>query len=423
MKLQLLEHARRLASSYWFIPLLCSVLAVVLVWAAAQLDASSARGTLPTLPYFRDASAAGARAILATIAGSAISVAGVVFSISMVVLSTASAQLGPRLLPNFFRRKSTQLVLGGFLATFIAALLVLVQLTDSGDGAQPHAYALAVCVALAIGSFALLVYFLHSMTSFIQAPRVIDEVGDDLARTLRRATREDPPEDDAKGEREALEQRCDTAGAPLAAPRGGYLQAIDVEAALQLAHTRDLVLRALRRELARLFVIDLQRSHAQDVEFAVEQLTEIALRALSPGINDPYTAIHCIDRLGDALAVLGARHFPAELRRDAHGVPRLLLVGHTEEGVLDAAFNPLRQHGCAEAAVALRLLETIGRLARRGPRERVRGALGAHLERIHDAAREACRAPHDRHELEERYRAARRALEDSAAAAPARVPA
>lgn len=439
MRLQIVEHAKGALTSYWFIPLLCAAGAIALALIAGWLDELSASGRVPALPFFRRASASGTRAILSTIAGSSISVAGIVFSISMVVLSMASSQFGPRLLPNFFRRNSTQVVFGAFLATFLTALIVLVQMTDAGSGAELHSYAVALSFALAVASFGLLVYFLHSVTTFIQVPRIIDEVACDLAATLTRETTAGPepgdPQENAASADDAF-ARLNSDAREVEATRGGYIQALDVAGVLELAAERDLYVRFLHRPgqyvaageplaraapaarvedeiagaLRRLFVIGVQRNNSQDVEFALDQLVEIALRALSPGVNDPFTAINCIDRLGDALSILAERRFPPEVRRDRKGHARVLAVADTDEGILDAAFNPLRQHGCSNAAVAIRLLECITSLARRSSRASMKRALRDHAGRIREACGRGIAAASDLRDIEERYREALSAL-------------
>jgi uncharacterized membrane protein len=402
-----------------------------MTFAAAWLDSLAVTGRLAVLPFFKDASPAGARAVLATVAGSSMSVAGLVFSISMVVLSTVSTQLGPRLLPNFFHRKSTQLVLGVFMGTFVAALLVLVQLTDAGPESSSHSYAIALSVALAVLSVALLVYFLHSMTTFIQVPRVIEEVGRHLTDALMRETGAATTAAKRGGTTErAITARFESGGASaIQACSGGYVQALDIAGALRIAAERDIYVMMMCRPgqyvptggplamilpvsrtddkiadaFRNLFVIGIDRNDSQDVEFALDQLVEIAVRALSPGINDPFTALNCIDRLGDALLILAEREFPANARCDEAGVVRVLVVGYADEGILDAAFNPLRQHGCRNVAISIRLLEIIAQLGKRATREDVRRGLSNHLERIREAYRREITGEEDLKDIEERY--------------------
>lgn len=438
MKLRIIEQARALLASYWFIPALCAAAAIVLALGATMLDGLAVSGRIPPLPFFSGASPSGTRAILSTIAGSSISVAGVVFSIAMVVLSMASSQFGPRLLPNFFRRKSTQVVFGGFIATFIAALLVLVQVAEQDPGPSPHSYAVGLSVTFAVLSFALLVYFLHSVTSFIQVSRIIDEVAQDLVATLHDATIpcDGSEEDAAAGNGEASMKAFEEQGMAITAPCGGYIQAIDFEGVLECASANDLRIRILRRAghhvskgdtlamampatrfdrktadaLHELFVIGLERTNSQDAEFALDQLVEIALRALSPGINDPFTALNCIDRLGEALNVLAQRRFLPDLRHDENGVARLLVNGNSDEGILASTFNPLRQYGSGHPLVAIRLLEAITALGARSSRPRLCRVLQDHAERIRDACRREIKDSSDLEDVESRYRAATRAV-------------
>ncbi len=438
IRLQVAERFKYLLSSYWFVPLLCSFGAIALVVLAAWLDTLASNGNIPVLPYFEKATPAGRRALLATIAGSSIAVAGTVFSISMVVLSSASSQLGPRLLPNFFKRISTQLVLGGFIATFMASLLVLAQVSDSVGGPNPHSYGVGLNVLLAVLSLALLVYFLQSVSLFIQAPLVIDDVATDLVRVLRQETVETDSRERNSGDHAAqFLERFDCDCARIVASRDGYIQAIDTDRGCRLATEHNVGLKLVRRpgqfvsaddtlalivpagrvdgELTRkireLIVVGAQRTNSRDVEYVVDQLVEIAVRALSPGINDPITAINCIDRLGGALRILGSRAFPGNVCSDEAGTARLYMETLTDEGVLDAAFNQLRQHASSNVAVSIRLMEMIAGLGAHLSRDALRQGLREHLEKLHAACRREIEGKSDWRDIEQRYRKAIEALE------------
>ena len=433
IRLRVAERFKELLSSYWFVPLLCSFASVGLVVLAAWLDMLATAGHIPVLPFFEKGTPNGQRALLSTIAGSSIAVAGTVFSISMVVLSFASTQLGPRLLPNFFKRFSTQLVLGGFIATFMAALLVLAQVTDSVGGPNPHSYGIGLSFSLAALSLALLVYFLHSVSLFIQAPLVIDEVATDLVRVLKQQTVETDSvssdgHDDASDFLSEFGGEC----ARIDAPKDGYIQAIDTNRACRLAadygirvklpqrpgqfvSAKDTVAlivpansvsRRLTKKIRELIVVGPQRTNSKDVEYVVDQLVEIAIRALSPGINDPLTAINCIDVLGGSLGVLSSREFPGNVCRDEAGSPRLYMERFTDRGVVDAAFNQLRQHASGNVAVSIRLMEMIASLGARISRETLKEGLRDQLEKLHAACQRDVEGGADLDDIAERYQKA-----------------
>jgi uncharacterized membrane protein len=205
---------------------------------------------------------------------------------------------------------------------------------------------------------------------------------------------------------------------------------------LELAEKEDLVLRIERRpgqyvvageplvqgwpperatpelceRLARAFVVGSQRTHAQDVEHSVNQLVEIAVRALSPGINDPFTAIACVDRIGSSLCRLAQRRIPSPLRRGAGGAVRVVAPSTAFSDVADAALNQIRQHARTSAAVTIRLLESIAVVATVTTRPEDRGALRMHAELIVRGAREALPEKEDLRAVESRYLAAQRSL-------------
>ena len=159
------------------------------------------------------------------------------------------------------------------------------------------------------------------------------------------------------------------------------------------------------------FVLGSQRTDAQDIEFAVHQLVEIAVRALSPGVNDPFTAIACVDRLGSALSRLARRDPPSPCRYDEQKRLRIVAPPATFPAIVDAAFNQIRQYSRSSAAMAIRLLDTIGAVAAAVHRHEDRDALRRHADMIARGAREGLPEAGDRRAAEERYQAALRVLD------------
>jgi uncharacterized membrane protein len=159
------------------------------------------------------------------------------------------------------------------------------------------------------------------------------------------------------------------------------------------------------------FIFGTQRTHLQDVEFSIEQLVEVAVRALSPGVNDPFTAINCIDRIGAALCLLAQRSFPSHLRHDEQGKLRVVARPVTFSGIVNAAFDPIRQYGRSSAAVTIRLLEAIAIIARCVRREGDRRALLNQALMIERGSHEALPEERDRADVQERFRNALQALE------------
>lgn len=433
--LHLWERAR---SSLWFVPACMSAAAAVLAVVAAPLDAGLAdRGEMPFFLYSGDRD--GARELLATVAGSMITVAGVTFSVTVVALSLASSQFGPRLLVSFMRDPGNQLVLGTFIATFLFCLMAL---GTGGGTINPEAVPIVsttLALLFAVASVAVLIYFIHHAASSMRAEHVIDVVFRDLHEAVERlAPREgaealDPEDVDAP----SPVQEPHRVSCVVTAPRDGYIQRVDEAGLVSIASEEDLLLRARRRpghfvvegepllrvegrkEIApklagrvqACFILGGARSHDQDPEYGVHQLVEIAVRALSPGVNDPYTALSCVDWLGAALCKVAERPLRSARHRDEGGQLRLVVDPITFDGMLAAAFNQIRQNAQATPAVSMRILEALARIGRRTRREDRRAAVRAQIEMIVHGARSEGLQESDREDLEARYRAALASIE------------
>jgi uncharacterized membrane protein len=354
-----------------------------------------------------------------------------VFSLTLVALSLASSQYGSRLLRNFMRDTMTQLVLGTFVATFLYCLLVLrtIRRTDEG-GFVPH-LSVTLGVLFAIASLWVLIYFIHHVAVSIQADEIVARVSEDLNAGIDRlfpehgeAANAEPPE--SAGVPEDFSRRA----VPIGASGDGYLQIVDMVALMGTARDADVILHLERRPgqyvvrgypLARAwppdrvnprlreavnaaFVLGNQRTSVQDVEFAFQELVEIAVRALSPGINDPFTAVVCVDRIGTALCRLVRRDIPSPYRTDRDHRLRIIAPPATFAGIVDGAFNSIRQASAASLTVAVRLLEVIEIIATGGAlSDDQKAVLARHADMIARGARAGNIEQHDRLDMEARY--------------------
>ena len=433
MKSLFLEGWDRLRSSLWFLPTLMAVAAVALSLVTVALDERVTDEWLKELGWTYSGGAEGASLMLSTVAGSMIAIAGTVFSMSLVALSLASSQLGPGLLRNFMRDTGNQLVLGTFVATFLYCLLVLRTIRRADETLFVPQLSVSIAILLAVISLGVLIYFIHHVSMSIQTDEVIARVGKHLiegidrlfpgylgaSQTLCPATSVDTRLPDA----------FDDGASPVVADEDGYLQRIDADALMALAEQEDLLLRLERRpghylvkgrplvkvwpadrltddlalRLNAAFALGHQRTSTQDVEFHVNQLVEIAVRALSPGVNNPFAAIACVDRLGSGLCRLAERDSPSTHRFDTQGRLRLVADGPTFTGILDASFNPIRQCARSNTAVLIRLLESIGQIAGAVRRAEDRTALTRHATMLARAAREALPEPDDRDAVHARF--------------------
>jgi len=442
LKALLLTYWYRLRSSFWFVPAAMACLAVALALSAVAIDKSTSEDWLQHIGWSYSGGAEGASLLLSTVAGSMIAIAGTVFSMTLVVLSLASSQLGPRLLRNFMRDTANQVVLGSFVATFVYCLLVLRTIRLADEVAFVPHLAVSIGVLLAMISIGVLIFFIHHVSVSIQADEVVARVGKELEEGIDRLfpSHHGQPESDlSSAPNEAdLPAAFERDARSVGSSEDGYLQMIDAGALMALACQEDLLFRMERRpghyivkgqamvkvwpghrvtdslmdKIDAAFVLGNQRTAAQDIEFSVNQLVEIAVRALSPGINDPFTAIACVDRLGSALSCLARRDMPSPLRFDSKGRLRLVASGPTFAGIVDTAFNQIRQAARSNPAVAIRMFDVMVQMSDHLQRPEDADCLQRHADMIVRGAREGVPEADDLFAIEARFLATSQALRD-----------
>jgi uncharacterized membrane protein len=425
-------------SSYWFVPTIMAILAIVIAVVTTNIDAALPQEAARRLGWLYSGGAEGARSILSTVAGSMITIAGVVFSITIVVLSLTSTQFGPRLLSNFMRDTGTQVVLGIFIAAFVYCLFVLRVIRAAAAGSFIPHLSVTFAFIMALAGSAVLIYFIHHIAASIQADSIITSVYHDLEATIDRLFPEEnekrEEEPDEKEIIEVLPDDFERLALQERSRRSGYLQAIDLDGLEKMAKKQDLILRLhfrpgqfvpegaelisvwppsnwtreLSGTLVSSFILGRQRTHEQDMEYALKQLVEIALRALSPGINDPFTAMTCIDWLCAAVGRVSLRKFPSSLRYDDDGKLRLVLVPLSFAEIVDAAFGQLRHAAAHHVQVILKLLDAVIAIAPNIRTEKQRAVLVNNATLVMRSGSGQVRVEDERRVIEERYR---RALE------------
>jgi len=385
MTLQLKRLLEQLQSSYWVIPSVMALLGMLLV-PAQYLIHELFPESLSQLGFFQHLqkmSVSTARGILATVAGAAIGTASVVFSVSIVVLSLTASQFGPRLLKNFLRQGVAQLTLGTFIATFMFSLFGFTLLDSSMNDVNLVYLLVSVAIFLGAGSFFVLIFYIHHIATFIQAPRVIDDVSRALIARLKALPELGSQQPNVDLSRPYNDEKSSPAPQrDLRTSRSGYVQAIDFDTLLLRSVDTDLQLEltiypgqfvlvkqtiatvrhtgqidsAVLESLLDTIDIGTERSSTQDLGFALDQLVEIAVRALSPGINDPFTAINCIDQLAAGLSLLADRELPPARIYDDEGRLRISKPYMRYCDVLNAAYEQIRQHGKRDQTVTRHLL-------------------------------------------------------------------
>ncbi len=411
----------RVRDGLWFLPALLTTAAAVLAGVLTEVDRRGAAAALTERYWIFQGGVEGARGVLSAIAGGLITVTGVVFSVTIVALQLASSQFTPRVLRDFTADRANQAVLGVFIGTFTYALLVLGTVRAQGPGEEPFVPRLAVAgaVVLVLVSIGFLIYFIDHSAASIRVSTILERV---TRRTLADVERILPRAGEGAGAREDREPPAPSA--PVAGREAGYLRAVDTRALLRLGERHDLVIAveprighfllpgevlgsvspaaALHEGVARAvreaFAVGSERTPDQDVEFGIVEIADIAVKALSPGINDPTTAARCIDRLSEILLAIGTRPLPGPIR-SAAGRARVLLRHPDFERAARLAFGPIGHFGAGNPAIAGKLLETTVRLASLVPPDR-RPVLRALHDEVLGAARARAESPLDRAQVE-----------------------
>jgi uncharacterized membrane protein len=332
-------------------------------------------------PWSIPRDAVGAQYILGAIAASIMTVLSVVYSVLLLVLTFASMQFSPRIIVAFMKDRVSQVTLGAFLGTFAVCLLILPSIHA---GPPPFVPTLAVTFALvlAMASLVCLLYFVHNMALSIQPNSIVERIARETEAVIDTLF-------DSKPSNRPVATAPPDAGTVLHAVSSGYIQYIDVKALVAAAHAHDICLRVSRpigqfvpkgaplatlfpasrastpckRAALRAFHLAAVRTMEDDVEFGVLQIVDIALKAVSPAINDPSTAIACIDFLTHILAMAATKRPPTTEVLDNSGALRVVLKQTSFERLLDMAFDQVAHYAQTDMAVCLRVLRALREVA------------------------------------------------------------
>ena len=421
-----------LKTSFWFVPLLMLLITIGSAIGFLYLDSQIQYSPEGILKYLLPASVDSARSILTIIAGGMIGVAGTVFSITLVVLTLASSQLGSRLVRNFMYDKLNQVVLGTYVSSFVYCLIILSSLKDNESFQFVPAISVLVALATAIAGIILLIIYIHHVSMSIQSDNVISDISEAMSKSIRKLF---PDEIGHEEEKQApdinsLHEKY-AIKAEVRSRSSGYLQSIDGQSLMSYAEENDCIIKLHHRpgdflvqdmvlcevhcndEFGKKALENIQddfnigkvRTPLQDAEFLIHQVVEIAARALSPGVNDPYTAIACIDNLTSVMCYLTRIKFPSPYRYDKKDNLRVIVSSHTFSGMLNASFNQLRQYAERNPSVMIRLMEaamTISAFARNQSQQEL---IAQHAEMIMNAAENTFSENRDLKDMKERFTA------------------
>jgi uncharacterized membrane protein len=419
MRRLVLQGLSDLRGAYWFWPLVMTAAALAFGFGMPVLDGWLGSEWMRDVSFLRPTQVEGARAILTTLAAAALGVAGVAFSITIVAVSFATANYGPRLIGNFMADRANQVVLGILVATFVYCIAVLAAVDGRIEGEESLGsvvpqLSLMLGLALMLASVGALIFYIHHVPESIDIMRLTARIGRRLGARLG-----------------ALAEEAEAAGpappppagrpTPIGAGEAGYLRWVDHEALARIAQEHDARIRlvlpvggfaaqgdplievhraargagaaggplpeALERALKEAVALGPDRSDAQDVMLLADQLVEVAVRALSPGVNDPDTATLCLDWLRAGLQRLAVRPPLPETAQAAEGA--VTWPGLTFAGLLGRCFDRMRQHLAGDRTAALHALEALAALRRAAVDPAAAELCAEQMRRLGRAAEEA----------------------------------
>ncbi|QFT76885.1 DUF2254 domain-containing protein [Erythrobacter sp. THAF29] len=427
----------RLNANYWFYPALFAILTALLAFGMVYLDRNGFAEALNEAEWLVPVRPGGASDILTVMAGAMIGVASTVFSITLVAVTYASGNYGPRLLTNFLEDKGNQVSLATFIGTFVYALIVLRAVRAEGEAPANAAQAggdalpgfapqlsLLVAYILMAACVGVLVFFLNHVPSSIRINKVLESIG----RRLLNVVRETYPVEDS-----FADAREGEGGETITAWATGYVQMIDFEdlekkardcsgtfslrvrtgdfvhRGLPLMDVKDADANNLEDSIREDFTLGSVRTPEQDPQFLIDELVEIGLRALSPGINDPFTAITALHWLGAAIAEIGNRDLRKDIcGEDAENCPVIPLADSFEHYV-GRGFGSIRSAVAASPNTARVMLEVLANAARTMPHETRRNLLREEGRLLLEQAEAKLTGP-DIERVRERYETFHRAF-------------
>jgi uncharacterized membrane protein len=431
-------HWSNLRSSFWFLPLLMVLGSIALAGALIEADSAGSDRYLAQWPHLFGAGPEGARQMLSTLAGSMMSVMGITFSMTLLALTLASTQYTSRILRDFMDSRITQITLGIFAGTFTYCLIVL-RTIRGGEAEFVPSLALFFAFIMALGGVGVLIFFIHHIASSIQASSIIASVCHETIAAIDRFFPKNSGHAPEQAEDITNEQDRSLLDArtwyPVPAAKSGYIQSVDHAALMGLAQNRKTIVRMERgigafavqnTPLASLaltyppdqeminalngaYSVSRYRTVEQDPAFGIRQIVDMALKALSPGVNDISTAVMGVDYLTAIMARLACRQFPPSHRYDGETL-RVISIVPTFEGLLAEAFDQIRRSAEGNVSIMARMLGAIDTLASLTTSPSHRRALDEQVQWIAELADRTIASTHDRAGIERRLQQVREAL-------------
>jgi len=408
-----------LRASLWFVPGVMIIFAIALALILIEVDSHINAEWLADYPRLFGLGADGSRGMLTAIASSMLTVAALAFSLTLSAISQASAQFTPRIFRNFMRDRANQFVLGYFVSVFAFCLLVLRTIRGGDEIKFVPSFAVLTGLALAVGGVLVLIFFIHHIADSLQITTILENIALDTKKSIDKMFPQelgDAASEDEKETAHKIEEVKNWKNIPV--QNAGYVQNVDTDGLLEYAAQNDILIKMRRgigqfagsgatiaeiapdaetterestvdentiEEINNFFTLDRHRTIEQDVGFGIRQIVDIALKALSPGINDTTTAVECIDNLSEILGTIARRQFPARIRSKSD-VPRVIVAAPDFQEYVETAFDQIRLSGKGNFAIFERLLSAIIFVAQSVNDKTRRRALEKQIELIDEFA-------------------------------------
>ena len=383
-----MEHNKfkRIQASFWFIPTFYGVGAFLAAILTLIIDRTVIQGEAVVLPYFFFATYDTSVTILSTLVSSMLTMTTITFSTIMVVLTTYLSNFSPRTLQNFITDRITKRVLGIFVGGIIYFIILLLLIEQSSQDDVVY-LSPVFAVIYAIVCVAYFVFFIHHVSNWILVGNLIQHITTNTLATIDRTFldfEEANQGNIASWDSWELDEIKMKNPISIRSTKSGYLQNIDLPDLISTATRQDFIIRLERdigeyvdegtvifsywssadqapneQNLLNTLSLGTERTTDQDIEYGIQKLVEIALRAISPGINDPNTAINCINRLGRVLSRLGQKHIPHPLYHDAQKNLRVITNPITYDTYLYKSFYQIRHYAKEDVSVLGSILHSL----------------------------------------------------------------
>lgn len=413
MKAWISDQISNIRSSYWYTPFLMVLIAAMLSYVSLTVDTLIPSNWLYDLGWFHPNNPDGARALLSTIASSLITVAGVIFSMTIVAVSFAASKIGPHIISNFMRDRSTQLSLGVFIASFLYALLILRAILNTGSEGIIFVPQLSLLIAMifAILCIFVLIYFVHHIPDSINLPNVLSKIGEQLYQQADRLFPVISEQNNVK-ETGSIPEAYHQHVEDISANFHGYIRVINIGSILSTAKTHDVIIQLIEspgffatdkstimrvysksvisEELARdcrnCLAYGAQRNQDQDSGYHIHLLVEIIARSMSPSMNEPFVAITSMKWLQQFLEKIADKAAQPAYHLDTDSHLRLIYHPPDFAHFCDLIFPKIMPYVCKDRNAGSALYQIINQLIETCDDKEKKLILKAHADALKKSA-------------------------------------